>query len=98
VRIEWARAVLSRHGVTHRLDVRRDRRTLVLEFQGLLDAAALAGLRTALAASLEGGARARIVLRAGTEVERACLAELGAMGAEVVAEAPYLASWLRDAK
>lgn len=84
--------------MTHRLDIHESRRAHVLEFQGLLDAAALAGLRAALAAAQERGASARIVLRAGTEVERSCLPALRAIGAEVIAEAPYLASWLRDSR
>jgi hypothetical protein len=82
--------------VTHRLDIHRQDRTTILEFQGLLDATALAGLRVCLTQARASGARPRILLREGTEVERRCLAELRAMGAPVIAEAAYLASWLRE--
>jgi hypothetical protein len=90
------RAICRR--VTHRLDIKKRHRTLVLEFQGLLDTAALAGLRAALATARESGATARVVLRAGTEVERCCVPALRTLGAEVTAEAPYLASWLHPTK
>ncbi|HEY6100105.1 MAG TPA: hypothetical protein VIW03_11780, partial [Anaeromyxobacter sp.] len=83
---------------THRLDIHRKDRSLVLEFQGLLDARALAGLRSSIASAREAGIPARIVLRSGTEVERSCLAELRALDAELTAEAAYLASWLDDVK
>lgn len=81
-------------GVTHRLDIRTLERTVVFELQGLLDRAALASLRAALASARESGARARIVLKAGAEVERSCLPELRALDAELVAESAYLASWI----
>jgi hypothetical protein len=38
----------------------------------------------------------RVVLREGSEVERSCLAELRALDAELVAEAPYLEAWLES--
>jgi hypothetical protein len=84
--------------VTHRLDIHRQDQTTVLEFQGLLDATALAGLRACVSQALASGARPQILLREGTEVERRCLAELRAIGVEVFAEAAYLAAWLRDSK
>jgi hypothetical protein len=84
--------------VTHRLDVHRQRSSAVLEFQGALDAGALAALRASVALAREAGLRARIVLRSGTEVERCCLPALRALDAELVAESPYLASWLRDSE
>jgi hypothetical protein len=81
--------------VTHRIDVRKqDQGMVVFELHGLLDPAALASLRTAVGLARESGARARVILRPGVEVERACLAELRALEAEVVAESPYLASWI----
>jgi hypothetical protein len=80
--------------VTHRLDVHTEGSVVVFELHGLLDEAALASLRAALDFARESGAAARIVLRAGSEVERSCLAALRALEAELVAESPYLASWL----
>jgi hypothetical protein len=80
--------------VTHRLDIRQAAQALVLEFEGLLDLDALAALHAVVAAARDGGRTVRIVLRHGTEVERPCVAALRALGAEVVAEAPYLARWL----
>ncbi|HEY6004643.1 MAG TPA: hypothetical protein VIV57_17345 [Anaeromyxobacter sp.] len=84
--------------MTHRLDIHQQDRSVVLEFQGLLDAGALAELRASVALARENGAGARIVLRAGTEVERCCLPALRDIDAEVVAEAAYLASWLHDSR
>jgi hypothetical protein len=82
--------------VTHRLDIHREGRTTVLEFQGLLDATALAGLRASVSQARANGARPRVLLREGTEVERCCVAALRALGADVVAEPAYLAAWLRE--
>lgn len=84
--------------MTHRVDIRTQDRTAVLEFQGLLDATALAGLRACVSQIRASGARPRILLREGAEVERCCLPALRALGAEIVAEPAYLAAWLRDAK
>jgi hypothetical protein len=84
--------------MAYRLDIHGQDGALVLQFQGLLDADALAGLRASLARARQNGTRARIVLRAGSEVERSCLAELRALGVEVTAEAAYLATWLRAAE
>jgi hypothetical protein len=78
--------------MTHRLDFQKRDGATVIEFQGLLDPAALDVLRAAVARVPEG--LARIVLRAGSEVERACLPGLRALDAEVVAESPYLARWI----
>jgi hypothetical protein len=86
--------VLSRRSVTHRLEIRKQDRTVVFELHGLLDAGALASLRAALEFARASGAAARVVLRAGSEVERSCLAGLRELDAEIVAESPYLASWL----
>ena len=84
--------------MTHRLDVHSEGRTAVLEFQGLLDEHALAGLRVMVAQVLASGARARVVLRERAEVERCCVAALRSLGAEIVAEPAYLAAWLRETK
>jgi hypothetical protein len=81
-------------GVTHRLEIRKQDGTVVFELQGVLDRAAMASLRASLEFARANGASARVVLRAGTEVERSCLPELRALDAELVAESPYLASWL----
>lgn len=91
-----ARAMLLPDDMTHRLETQKSERTTTLEFQGLLDAAALAALRTAIAPALASGAPARIVLRAGTQVDRACLEGLRALGADLVAESPYLARWIGE--
>jgi hypothetical protein len=88
--------VLFLRGVTHRLDVRKQDRTVVFELHGLVDGAALASLRAALDFARESGAAARIVLKAGSEVERSCLADLRGLDAEIVAESAYLASWLKS--
>jgi hypothetical protein len=89
-----ARAVLHGLGVTHRLDIHAQGRTVVLALHGFVDEAALATLRVSLALAVQAGADARIVLPAGTEVERSCLDALRGLGVEVVAESPYLAAWL----
>jgi hypothetical protein len=81
-------------GVTHRLDVFTRDRTVVLELSGLLDEGALASLRAALDHARASDASARVVLRAGSEVERSCLEGLRGLAAEVVAESPYLAAWI----
>jgi hypothetical protein len=86
--------VLTRRHVTHRIDIRSTPQVLTLEFEGLLDPAALRELRDAAARGTASGAAVRLVLRAGTEVERACVDELRALDAEVVAESAYLARWL----
>ena len=80
--------------MTHRLDVHAEGRTVVFELHGAVDEEALASLRAALEFARESGAAARIVLRAGAEVERSSLAALRGLGAELVAESPYLAAWL----
>jgi hypothetical protein len=80
--------------VTHRLDVRAEGRTVVFELHGVVDEEALASLRASLEFARETGAAARIVLRAGAEVERSCLGALRGLGSELVAESPYLAAWL----
>jgi hypothetical protein len=76
------------------MDVRREGETVLFEFQGLLDAAALASIDAAVAFARAGGGQVWIVLRAGTEVERSCLPGLRALDGKVVAESPYLARWI----
>lgn len=86
--------MLYRWLVTHRLDVHHRDRTVVFELNGLVDEAALASVRAALDFARESGAEARLVLRAGAEVERSCLPALKTLGVELVAESPYLAAWI----
>jgi hypothetical protein len=80
--------------VTHRLDVHAQGRTVVFELHGVVNEEAVASLRVALEFARESGASARIVLRAGAEVERSSLVALRALRAELLAESPYLAAWL----
>jgi hypothetical protein len=86
----------QRASVTHRLDVRKQPKAITLEFQGLLDDAALEELRTAVQLASRSAAEIRVLLRELTIVERGCIAGLRSLGAEVVAESPYLARWLRE--
>ncbi len=81
--------------MAHRLDVRCIDGCRILEFQGLLDPDALAMVRSA---ARPPGADVRLVLGAGTEVDRACLEGLRALGVEIAAESPYLARWLSDCR
>ncbi len=67
------------------------------EFHGLLEPAALAELHAGVALARAAGGAVRVVLRAGAEVDRACVADLRALDAEIVAEPAYLARWLADA-
>lgn len=82
--------------MTHRLDVSKAQELVTLQFQGLLDAGALADLRAAVHAAAASGARARVLLREGSEVERSCIDALRELAAEVVAESAYLARWIRE--
>lgn len=81
-------------GVTHRLEVRNENDTVLIEFHGLLDAAALVSLKGALARASERGAGARLLLRAGTEVDRSLVPQLQGLNVAVEVESPYLARWL----
>lgn len=74
--------------------MKQEQETVVLEFHGLFDADALRSLRSTVALVRRGGAEVRVVLRAGAEVDRACLPELRTLDATVVAESPYLARLL----
>lgn len=82
----------------HRIDVRTGEGSLTLDFHGLLDPSALRELRAAADLAGAPGAAIRIVLRAGTEVDRACLPALCDLAAEIAAESPYLARWVADAR
>lgn len=80
--------------MAHRMDVRCVNGCTILEFQGLLDPDALALVRAAAGPDPSGAVR--LLLRAGTEVDRGCLEGLRALAVEIVAESPYLARWLAD--
>jgi hypothetical protein len=80
--------------VTHRIDVGRREGAITFEVQGLLDAEALAALEASVAAAVGSGSSVRVVLKVGTEVDRACLPLLRALDAELVTESPYLARWV----
>jgi hypothetical protein len=82
--------------VTHRIDVIRRGAAITFEVQGLLDAAAVAALQASVAAAKVAGGAVRIVLKAGTQVDRECLAALRAAEAELAAESPYLARWIAE--
>lgn len=83
--------------MTHRIEQRgHSGAGATFEVQGLLDRAAVEELRVAVEATIERGGAARIVLCAGTEVDRACLPALCRLRAQVVAESPYLARWIAD--
>lgn len=81
--------------MTHRLDIRDAPHAVTLHFQGLLDLVALEKLRAASQAAAVNGTPVRIVLREGTDVDRACVDGLRALAADVVAESAYLARWIR---
>jgi hypothetical protein len=81
--------------VTHRIEVSTQDRLVVFEVHGLVDEAALASLDASIAFARQSGAAARVVLRAGTEVERSCLPGLRALDAEIDTDSPFLAAWLK---
>jgi hypothetical protein len=83
--------------MTHRIDQRSaGRGVTTLDVQGVVDTAAVEQLRVAVGGVKANGGTARIVLRSGVEVDRACLAELSRLDAGLVAESPYLARWIAD--
>ncbi len=78
----------------YRIDALRTELAAVLAFQGLLDQAALAELRRRIA---DLPAPVRLVLRAGTEVDPACIDALRRLPlAGLTAESPYLTRWLSE--
>lgn len=80
--------------MTHRLERGEASDLVSLEFHGQLDAAALESLRAAIALARARGAQVRVILRAGTEVERALLPALRELEVTLEVESPYLARWL----
>lgn len=80
--------------MTYRIDCLRTKVAVVLSFQGLLDADALADLRTRIAAI---AAPVRLLLCAGTEVEPGCIDALRCLPlTELSAESPFLTRWLSE--
>jgi hypothetical protein len=95
IRRETAGTLGAHRGrVTHRIDVARQGATITFAVEGLLDAAAVAALQASVAAARAAGGAVRIVLKAGTQVDRECLAALRALEADLAAESPYLARWI----
>lgn len=80
--------------MTHRIEIRDQADTVRFEFHGLMDAPALASLEAAIALARASGAEVRVVLRAGSELDRAVLADLRALDVKLEVESPYLARWL----
>jgi hypothetical protein len=82
--------------VTHRIDLAESASELRVSVQGLVDSAALAGIRAVLATAR--GRRALLVLKEGCEFEPAaleCLRRLREQ-VEVTAESPFLTRWLAE--
>jgi hypothetical protein len=78
--------------MTYKIDAKRAADGYRLEVQGLVDAAALDGIRAAIAAR---AGTLRVVLREGCQVEPAILLELRRLErVELIAESPFLARWL----
>ncbi len=81
--------------MTYRIDTREDSGWVVLEVQGLLDRKALSEVRASCSAPVLRGRPVRLVLLQGTEIEAGYIEELaGLQGVELIAEAPFLRSWL----
>lgn len=78
----------------YRIDIVRTKAAVVLAFQGLLDAAALADLRGRIAGA---ATPVRLVLRAGTDLAPGAIDELRRLPvAGLSAESPYLTRWLSE--
>jgi len=81
--------------VTYRLDVRERGERFELQFQGVLDCAALSEIRAQISGPALRGRQVRLVLLATTEVKGACIQELARLpGVQVVAQDAYLRRWL----
>lgn len=85
--------------MVHRIDIGpRAAPAPTIEFQGLLDGAALVEIRRHVHGLASAGHRVRLVLKTGTEVEPSCVDALKALEAvELLPEAGYLARWLGTA-
>lgn len=82
--------------MVHRIDIGRQAIPgPTIEFQGLLDGAALFEIRRHVRGLSDAGHRVRLVLKTGTEVEPTLVDALRSLEAvDLVAEAGYLARWL----
>ncbi len=77
--------------MTHRIETKIAADGTRLEVEGLVDAAALAGI----CAAIRARRACRVVLKEGCQVEPAILEALGWLkGVDIVAESPFLARWL----
>ena len=82
--------------MVHRIDIGRQA-VPTIEFQGLLDGAALFEIRRHVRGLTlaKPYARVRLVLKTGTEVDPSCVDALRQLDAvDLVAEAGFLARWL----
>jgi hypothetical protein len=80
--------------MVHRIDIGRQA-VPSIEFQGVLDGAALFEIRRHVRGLAATGARVRLVLKTGTEVEPSCVDALKTLGpVDLVAESGFLARWL----
>jgi hypothetical protein len=80
--------------MVHRIDIGRQAAPTI-QFQGVLDGAALFEIRRHVKGLAEGGARVRLVLKRGTDVDPSCVDALKSLGAvDLVAESGFLARWL----
>jgi hypothetical protein len=78
----------------YRIDTLRTKAALVLAFQGVLDADALADLRDRVGAITTP---VELLLRAGTEVDPGCIDALRRLPvAGLRAESPFLSRWLSE--
>lgn len=79
--------------MTYKIDAKAEANGYRLEVQGLVDAAALDGIRAAIPAGRAG--TLHVVLKEGCQVVPAVLEELRRLErVELVAESPFLARWL----
>lgn len=78
----------------YRIDTLRTQAALILSFQGVLDAEALADLRARVGAI---ATPVQLLLRAGTEVDPCCIDPLRRLPvAELQAESPFLSRWISE--
>ncbi len=87
--------------MTHRIEITRDEQTVRIEFEGALDAKALADILSSIEETRRrGGKRIALVLRPGTEISRDCIEPLrmidGFEGLTVEPMSPFLARWLKQ--
>lgn len=82
--------------MVHRIDIGKQANCCpTIEFQGLLDGAALFEIRRHVRGLADAGHRVRLVLKTGTEVEPSLVDAVKALeSVDLIAEAGYLARWL----